>query len=263
MRVSAFIATVALVLLSPPGTASALSLLSQTRDVDAYAALTPFFQAPIVDEHTESAPDFGPFAGAVTATMSGPGRTDSSATQDSSIAAGSGDSLDTSASGRVEAGAFHNNRGADDFASRGSSSYLLTFEVTSDEAYELVAMATVVTSSSGSADASATTRIELVRDGGEVIEQLLLTAPAGGSDSDAFDHSGVLTPATYSLRVDSSATGGAFRNLSPGAPSSNADGHVDYDVTLRLLPEPGALALLSLALLALWISRPGQALSGG
>lgn len=245
----------ALALLVAPVPATSLSLLSQSRGVTASAGYAPLFQPGVIeDSQSESAAGFSPFSGAAEAHAAGFRRSsDSSATQASSIVVGPQGSLETLSSGEVEAGA--GAGGADDaFASSGST-YLLTFELTSDQPYELVATATVT------ADVNVQVLVELTRNGSEVIEQMMLaTFGSGGLDTDTLDASGVLNAGTYALRVDAFASAVAIGHTPLG---TGGMGEGTFDVTLRVLPEPGAPALLLLGVPVLVRRRASTALRCG
>jgi hypothetical protein len=245
-----------------PGGAGAVTLVSQARQVHAKGQFTPFFQPPgPVDEHTQTAPDFGPFSGSVAADADPSSRSAgyaiAAATQTSTIdAPAPGALLQTSISGHADASAA-NSYVTIDMLSLGDSEYSLGFEVAEEAVYVLNAIASVSEYEVPFSGGLGQVLIELRR-GSDVIEQWSLSSLPDQAQQATFDASGALLPGSYVLHVLGQAAASAVRDVSsPPGTRTFGSGTADFDVDFQVVPEPGTLGALAAGLFGLAARRRG------
>jgi hypothetical protein len=253
MRGSIGFALTALLLLSAPLSAPALTLVSQDRVVQAYASLSPSMGAPTVDSETLASPDFGPFDETAQA---GVGFVGATGRQSSTITPLSGMQLQVDATGSSSASAFAMGPSSGFGTASASSNFEIVFEVDAEMPYDLwvhVSGSTLTDPFPASPYRDWSARVELLDGGGGVLAELARSSasgdPAGQVDvTEAF--SGFLAPGTYTLRATTAghASGDQYNPDFALAQSS-------FSLGFSIVPEPSAALLLGLGLAALARTR--------
>ena len=225
--------------------AGALTLVSQARSVSAFASLSPSFGTPQTESETKTAPDSAPFSDAASAGLGFVGAT----SHQTSTITTSGGAPFVDATGDAAGQSFSMGLSRDFGSADAASRLSITFTLDAAQAFALSAAVSGTNVVAPPPDpspnpGSMSASIELLDGSGAAIAQLARSSPASTAFDERAEFSGRLEPGTYTLRA--AATGGAsgdFYNL------GFASGRAAFAVELSLVPEPGALGLLVLALL--------------